>query len=100
MKPQSRLPSGTPRKSLWTQKDFPLKDITQQILSCAIEVHSILGPGLLESVYEEALAHEFSLRKLRYEQQKEICLSYKGKAIGNHRIDYLVEDEVIVGIKA
>ena len=100
MKPQSRLPSGTLRKTLCTQKDFPLKDITKQIISCAIEVHSILGPGLLESVYEEALTHEFSVRKLRYERQKEICLSYKGIDIGNHRIDYLVEDDVIVELKA
>jgi GxxExxY protein len=55
---------------------------------------------LLESVYEEALAHEFSFRRLRYERQKEISLSYKGKDIGNHRIDYMVEDEVIVELKA
>ena len=63
MKPQSTL-----RKPLCTQKDFPLQDITKQIISCAIEVHSVLGPGLLESVYEEALAHEFRLRKLRHER--------------------------------
>ena len=100
MKPQSRLPSGTLRKTLCTRKDFPLKDITKQIIACAIEVHSILGPGLLESVYEKALTHEFSVRKLRYERQKEICLSYKGIDIGNHRIDYLVEDDVIVELKA
>ena len=95
MKTQSTL-----RKPLCAQKDFPLKDITQQIISCAIVVHSILGPGLLESIYEEALAHEFSMRKLRYERQKAICLSYKSKDIGNHRIDYLVEGEVIVELKA
>ena len=78
MKPQSTL-----RKSLCTQKDFPLQGITKQIISCAIEVHSVLGPGLLESVYEEALAREFSLKKLRYERQKEISLSYKGKDLLN-----------------
>ncbi len=55
---------------------------------------------MLESIYEEALAYEFSLRKLRYDRQKEICLNYKGKDIGNHRIDYLVENEVIVELKA
>jgi len=85
---------------LYSKKDFPLKDVTEKIISCAIEVHSNLGPGLLESIYEEALAHEFSLRKIRYERQKEIRLRYKGKDIGNHRIDYLVEDEVIVELKA
>jgi hypothetical protein len=56
MKPQS-----TQRNTLCTQKEFPLKDITERIISCAIEVHSTLGPGLLENVYEEALAYEFEL---------------------------------------
>ena len=65
-----------------------------------MEVHSTLGPGLLESVYEEALAHEFSLRGIEYVRQKEISLRYKGKDIGKHRIDYLVRGEVIVELKA
>ena len=81
-------------------KEFPLKEITGKIISCALEVHSTLGPGLLESVYEEALAQEFALRKISNIRQKEISLRYKGKDIGWHRIDYLVEDEVIVELKA
>jgi GxxExxY protein len=81
-------------------KEFPLKEITERIISCALEVHSPLGPGLLESVYEEALAQEFALRKISNIRQKEISLRYKGKDIGWHRIDYLVEDEVIVELKA
>ena len=52
-----------------------------------MEVHSTLGPGLLESVYEEALAHEFSLRGIEYVRQKEISLRHKGKDIGKHRIE-------------
>jgi len=74
--------------SLCSLKEFPLKNITEKIISCAIEVHSILGPGLLESVYEEALAHEFKLRGMVFERQKKIELDYKGKKIGKHRIDY------------
>ena len=58
MKPQSTL-----RNSLCTQSDFPLKDIAEKTISCAIEVHSIIGPGLLENIYEEALACEFNLGK-------------------------------------
>ena len=85
---------------MYLQEKFPCKAITARIISCAIVVHSTLGPGLLESVYEEALAHEFALRKVRYIKQKEIGLEYKGKDIGKHRIDYLVEDEVIVELKA
>ena len=81
-------------------KEFPLKDITKRIISCAIEVHSILGPGLLESIYEEALAHEFTLRRIMFERQKDINLRYKGKDVGKHRIDYLVEDKVILELKA
>jgi GxxExxY protein len=68
---------------LCTQKEFPLKDITEKIIACAIEVHSTLGPGLLESVYEEALAHEFNLRGINYEKQKDINLKFKGKRSGS-----------------
>ena len=84
----------------FSQKEFPLKDITERIISCAIEVHSTLGPGLLESVYEEALGYEFQLRRIPYERQKEIGLKYKGRDIGKHRIDCLVEGQVIVELKA
>ena len=44
---------------MYTQENFPFKEITERIIACALEVHSTLGPGLLENVYEEALAHEF-----------------------------------------
>ena len=62
-----------------TNKDFPLKAITEKIISSAIEVHSTLGPSLLENIYEEALAYEFELRSIRYEKQKEIGLKYKDR---------------------
>ncbi len=97
---------GTEKNSVFSRRTclsadrFPLKEITERIISCAIEVHSSLGPGLLENVYEEALSHEFKLRNIAYERQKGISLKYKGKDIGKHRIDYLIEDEVIVEIKA
>ncbi len=93
-------PQRAQRFSLCTPNEFPLKEITGKVISCAIEVHSMLGPGLLENVYEEALGHEFTLRGIVYERQKEINLQYKGKEIGRHRIDFLVEDEVIVELKA
>ena len=54
-------PQRAQRKTLSSPQEFPLKEITEKIISCAIEVHSTLGPGLLESVYEEALAHEFKI---------------------------------------
>jgi GxxExxY protein len=88
------------QRTLCSQEEFPLKDVTERIISCAIEVHKALGPGLLENIYEEALAYEFVLRGIKYLRQSEINLKYKGKDIGKHRIDYLVEDEVIVELKA
>lgn len=81
-------------------KEFPMKEVTERIIACALEVHSTLGPGLLESVYEEALAHEFTLRGVNYEKQKEINLKFKGKEIGKHRIDFLVENGVVLELKA
>ncbi len=84
----------------FTEKEYPYKDITDRIIGAAMEVHTALGPGLLESIYEEALAHEFNLRKIRYDQQKEISLKYKDIFVGNHRIDFLVEDNVIVELKS
>ncbi|MBF8278060.1 MAG: hypothetical protein HW406_1100 [Candidatus Brocadiaceae bacterium] len=74
--------------------------LTEQIISAAIEVHRILGPGLLESIYEEALCHEFTLRGVSYERQKELDVIYKGKVIKGQRLDLLVYGEVVVEIKS
>ena len=65
---QGRLIIGK-RKALCSQEKYPLSVLTKEINSCCIEVHSNLGPGLLEGIYEEALAHEFKLRKINYEKQ-------------------------------
>ncbi len=74
--------------------------LTQKTIGAAIEVHRTLGPGLLESIYEEALCHEFDLRRIRYQRQLEIDVVYKEKVIKGQRIDLLVEDQVIVEIKS
>jgi len=79
-----------------TLKEYPFKDITEKIISCAIDVHSSLGPGLLENLYEEAMELELKLRKIEYKRQKELKIQYKGTPIGNYRLDYLIEDKVIV----
>ncbi|RMF56331.1 MAG: GxxExxY protein [Calditrichaeota bacterium] len=81
-------------------KDYFSKDLTSKIISCAIEVHTNLGPGLLENIYEEALAREFTLRGISYERQKEVTITYKGYEVGVHRIDFLVENQVVVELKA
>ena len=74
--------------------------LTQNIIGAAIEVHKILGAGLLESVYEEALCHEFELRKIGFQRQIEIDVIYKGKIIKGQRIDLLVERQVVVELKS
>jgi GxxExxY protein len=74
--------------------------LTEQIIAAAIEVHRHLGPGLLESIYEEALCHELSLRNIAFERQKEVDVVYKGKTIKGQRLDLLVNGEVVVEIKS
>jgi GxxExxY protein len=75
--------------------------LTDQIIGCAIEVHRTLGPGLLESVYEECLCYELSQLGLRFERQVHLPLSYKGiKLECGHKLDLVVEDSVVVELKA
>jgi GxxExxY protein len=77
-----------------------LNQITDKIIGCAIEIHKQLGPGLLESLYEKALFQEFRLNKIDFKNQLIIPILYKNQIIGEHRIDFLVEDEIIIELKA
>ncbi len=70
------------------------------VVGAALEVHRVLGPGFLESVYEEAIAVEFGLRGIPFERQKPINVSYKERRIGEGRVDFLVENSVVVELKA
>lgn len=74
--------------------------LTEKIIGCAIEVHRVLGPGLLELSYEAALAIEFQSAKINFQRQLVIPVSYKGRPIGEHRLDFLVEDAVVVELKS
>ena len=75
--------------------------ISHQIIGAAIEVHRTLGPGLLESIYEAALDMELGERRLKVRRQVELPVSYKGKLLdGGYRIDLIVEESVIIEIKA
>ena len=71
------------------------------MIGAAIEVHKTLGPGLLESVYEECLCHELTLQKIAFERQKELPVEYKGLKLSiGYRIDILVKDQLILELKA
>ena len=73
---------------------------TETIIGTAIEVHRHLGPGLLESAYEECLCQELTLRKTPFKRQFPLPVSYKGKNLDcGYRIDLLVKDEVVVELK-
>jgi GxxExxY protein len=79
---------------------YPHSDITEKIINAVYEVYNRLGPGFIESVYEKALVIALRKRDLKVEQQKIYRITYDGQVIGEHRIDLLVEDKVIVEIKA
>ena len=74
--------------------------ITDRIIAAAIRVHRDLGPGFLEGLYEEALAVEFALSGIQFVRQKPITVFYKDHQIGEHRLDFLVEDRIVVELKA
>ncbi len=76
-------------------------DLTRYIIGAAIEVHKQLGPGLLESAYEECLAHELQLRNLKVDRQKPIPVVYKQVKLDcGYRIDLLVENRIVVELKS
>lgn len=75
--------------------------ITGEIIGAAIEVHKVLGPGLLESAYEECLCHELGIRGIAFERQVPLPMEYKGiKLDCGYRLDLIVEDHIIVELKS
>jgi GxxExxY protein len=76
------------------------KELTEQIIGAAIEVHRLLGPGLLESAYEECLCHELTIRKIPFRRQVPLPVEYKGVKLDcGYRIDLLIDEAVIVELK-
>jgi GxxExxY protein len=80
--------------------DSEMDHLTETVIGAFVEVHKELGPGLTENLYEAAVCHEFDLRGLKYERQVLVDVTYKGKPIGQNRIDLIVEGKVIVELKA
>ena len=75
--------------------------LTEKIIGAAIEVHKLLGPGLLESTYEVCLAHELSLGNISFERQVPVPVTYKSFPVDcGYRLDFLVEKSVVVELKA
>jgi GxxExxY protein len=80
--------------------NIELNRITNAIIGAAIDVHKALGPGFRESVYEEALAIAFNKRAIRFSRQHGFVVEYEGQIVGTGRVDFVVEEKVIVEIKA
>jgi GxxExxY protein len=74
--------------------------LSERVIGCCIKVHRTLGPGFLEKLYEEALGMELTKAGLGYEKQKAVNILYDGKSIGEHRLDLLVENRVVLELKA
>lgn len=78
-----------------------LNELTQRVIGLCVEIHRMLGPGLLESAYETALAHELSLAGIPFKRQVDLPLNYKGVKLDcGYRLDFLVADGLIVELKA
>ena len=77
-----------------------INDLTGEVIGAAIEVHKALGPGLLESAYEECLSRELDLRDIPYERQKELPVEYKGAKLQSaYRLDIVVANKLIIELK-
>jgi GxxExxY protein len=77
------------------------EELTGKIIGAAIEVHRQLGPGFIESFYENGLVYELRKRGLKVQQQLEVPVIYDGNVeVGKHRLDLLVEDEIVIDLKA
>ena len=78
-----------------------INNLSSTIIGAAIEVHKALGPGLLESAYEECLCHELSLRGVSFERQKPLPVEYKGTKLDcGYRLDIIVENTIILELKS
>jgi GxxExxY protein len=80
--------------------DSEINKLTHKIIGCAMQVHSTLGNGFQEVIYQRALAIEFEFQGISFQREMEMNLFYRGKDIGTRRVDFFVEEKVMVEIKA
>jgi GxxExxY protein len=81
-------------------KGLEYEQLTERIIGCAIEVHKKLGPGFLESIYENAFAIELQKQNFQVERQREVVIKYDGFEVGRHRLDLIVNDTIVVELNA
>lgn len=78
---------------------FETETLTGKIIECVIDVHKTLGPGFVEGIYHNALMLEFANRGIKAERETQIKVRYKGKIVGTHRLDIVVEDSIVLELK-
>ena len=83
-----------------SKQQYKYSDITEKIIGCAMKVHSKLGNGFQELIYQRALEKELWNSGLRFEREKEMPIIYNGEQIGTRRVDFFVEEKIMVEIKA
>jgi GxxExxY protein len=82
------------------KEQYPLSDLTGKIIGCAMEVHRHLGNGFQEVIYQRALEIEMRLNALSFSREHEMDIFYKGENIGKRRVDFFVEEKIMVELKA
>jgi GxxExxY protein len=82
------------------KNEYQYSELTGKIIGCAMEVHKILGNGFPEVIYQRALQEEMVLRELPFNREFEMPIFYKNKEIGYRRVDFLVENQIAVELKA
>ena len=82
------------------KKEYPKSELTGKIIGCAMEVHKILGNGFQEVIYQRALSIEMTNQGLGFSREHEMDINYKGERIGGRRVDFFVEEQIMVEIKA
>ena len=83
-----------------TECKLKYAEVTEKIIGCAMEAHNFLGNGFQEVIYQRALAIEFEAADIQFEREKDLPIKYKGKDIGTRRVDFLVENTIMVELKA
>lgn len=81
------------------EPDHSIDQLAHRVIGAAIEVNKTLGPGFLESVYEEALCTKLGLKQIPFERQKIINVAYKGYSVGEGRLDLLIDGRLVIELK-
>jgi GxxExxY protein len=73
------------------ERELPFKELTHKIIGCAMEVHRVMGPGFQEYIYQRALAIEMKAARIKFDEEFELSIHYKGSKIGLRRVDFWIE---------